>query len=448
MAKTSFGYSANDVMQQLGNNPQQPQGGGYGQPPQGGGYPDQRAHSPSQPQQYGGLAGPNAAANAATMMVPPGGGPQGFNQQQQFAATAPAQQYGGGYGQPQGGYGQPAGGGGYGQPAGGGYGQPAGGGYGGGPGYGQPGGGYGQPSGMTGVPPPPGGGMGIHSSQPQMGNAIPASGAPPYLASQTAARAGRPIEPWKDTIKLWMIVWGAVALVAFATPMMIDPLAFNWDLIINGAGKMKIPPLIWAAVGLSSLAVGLLPMETLGRGVIAAVLGLAGIVAPLVIIGMPDWQKLLPLVGAIVLVPGLLVRHEYTESMLARILVTVGVVMTLVPYLIPDHGSIPLVGIFKGLIDLPGEAKIIPILLILHIVLIVMTLLAWMPGPATGAAKPLAWAVIFYPVLVFVLGLLLDGHIDKVITKAPGQLLTWVPGVLYAILLGYGGATVIGKQLE
>ena len=134
--------------------------------------------------------------------------------------------------------------------------------------------------------------------------------------------------------------------------------------------------------------------------------------------------------------------------MLARILVTVGVAATLLPYLIPEHGTIPLVGIFKGLIDLPGEAKLIPIVLIVHIVLIVMCLLAWMPGPATAAAKPLAWAVIFYPVFLFVLDLLLRGHIDKVITGAPGMLLTWVPGVLYAVLLGYGGATVIGKQLE
>ena len=34
------------------------------------------------------------------------------------------------------------------------------------------------------------------------------------------------------------------------------------------------------------------------------------------------------------------------------------------------------------------------------------------------------------------------------ITHAPGMLLTWAPDVVYAVLIGYGGATVIGKQLE
>jgi hypothetical protein len=446
MAKTAFGYSANEVMQQLG----QPQQGGYGQPQGGYGQPQQQQPRPNSPSQGGGYAQqqvPPSNAFAQTAPAP------AWNQQQQQQGYGQPQ---GGYGQPQGGYGQqPQGGygqqpqGGYGQQPQGGYGQQPQGGYGGGPGYGQPGGGYGQPSGMTGVPPPSQGGMGIHSPPQPTPNPIPAHGSPPYLASQTAARAGRPIEPWKDALKLWMIVWGAAALVAFATPMSVDPMGFNWDLIIDGPGKMKLPPLIWAAVGLVSLAVGLLPMETLGRGIIAGVLGLAGIVAPLLVMGnMPEWQELLQLVGTMCLVPGLLVRHEYVESMLARILVTVGVACFLVPYLIPDHGTIPLVAIFKGMIDAPGEMKVIFILEVLKIVLVVMTLLAWMPGPATGMGKPLAWAVILFPVLTFVVSLLIKGGIGDVITKAPGMLVMWVPGVTYAVLLGYGAATVIGKQLE
>src|ERR1041385_1528255 len=107
LAKTAFGYSANEVMQQLGN-PQQ----GYQQPPQQQGY--QRPQGGSQPPpvgggyqppgygQQGGMAPPGSNAHAATVMVGPGGGPPAAP-----AYTPPvAAPYGGGqpYGQPQGGY--------------------------------------------------------------------------------------------------------------------------------------------------------------------------------------------------------------------------------------------------------------------------------------------------------------------------------------------------------
>lgn len=446
LAKTSFGYSQNDVMNALGNPP--PQGGGFGQPqggygqPQGGGYDQQqpRAHTPSQPQMYGGVA---PSANAATMMAPPGSGPAGFPGQvpnNAFAATAPApafgspafNQQGGGYGQPQGGagYGQPQGG--YGQPqAGGGYGQPQG-------GYGQPqGGGYGQPQ----------GGMGIHSPPQQTPQGL-ATSAPPYLASQTAARAGRPIEPWKDPIKFLMIVWGAAALVAFAAPLTTDPaLTWNWDAIIHAPGKFKIPSLIWAAVGLLSIICATIPMETMPRGILAAALGLTGSLVPVFLLGMPPWQALVPMLGLMCLVPGLLVRHEYTESMLARILVTVGVVAFLLVLLIPQGGQIPLVGVFKMLIDAPGKLKVIAIMRIAIIVVVVMSLLAWMPGPATAGAKLIAWAIILIPAAMFAVQFALAGEID-ILTKTPGEVVEWVPGVVYSILSGYGLATIIGKQLE
>src|SRR5690606_34987091 len=106
------------------------------------------------------------------------------------------------------------------------------------------------------------------------------------------------------------------------------------------------------------------------------------------------WQVLLPLVGMLALVPGLLVRNEYTESLVARILVTIGVVCTLLPLVIPTGGEIPLVGMFKGLIEAPGEGKVRFIVDIAVLVVVVMTLLVWMPGPATAGGKVFAWVLI------------------------------------------------------
>ena len=420
VAKTAFGYSANEVMQQLGNAqthaaPQTIPAPNAAPPPAA------RPHSPSQPGYPG--QPPSAGAHAPTMMVAPG------------SPGYPHPQQGGGYQQPQGGYQQPPQ---YQQPQGG-Y-QP--------PQYQQPGG-YGGPSPMG--PGPMGGqqGMGIHSPQVATPQPLPAV-APPYLASQTAARAGRPIEPWKDSLRLWMFIFGGIALAVFAIPLVTEPkMMFNWDAIIHGAGKEKLPPLLWATAGILGIVCAAIPMQTLPRGLIAAVLGLAGALVPMLVAGElgERWQLTLMAVGAILLVPGLLVRHEYTESLTARLMITFGVIFTLVPYLVPDHGQIPLVSIFKALIEgKNGMEMIIPA--IANIILVVLCLLAWMPGPATAGAKVFAWILILFPIATTALKLAGSSHMDKIITKSPGLVLSFVPGIVYAVFLGYGLATVIGKQLE
>ena len=430
--KTAFGYSANEVMQQLGNQPP-PQSSPQYQPP--------RSQAPSQPPPLGAPPGgyqqpPIAAANAATVMVQPGGAPlpqQGYGQPQQ------------GYGQPQQGYGQQ--GGGYGQPQQG-YGQPQ-------QGYGQPQQGYGQQPGYGGgySPPAQQGGMGIHSPQQGTPQPLPPAAPNPYIGAQTGRATA--IEPWRESLKLMMIIWGAVLLAAFLTPLSTDPMAFNWTAIIDAPGKAKVLPLAWAAIGVLSIVFAVIPMMTLPRGILAAVLGLAGVLLPYILRAdtIPDWRQrewldFIELLGGIALVAGLLVRNEYTESMLPRILVTVGVLFVLAHYLVPEHGEIPLVGIFKGLIHFPGKEKVLPILQILHIVLTVICLLVWMPGPANAGGKILAWAVILYPVFVFLVALVMKGHLADVVSKRPAMLMAWAEPTAYAVLIGYGLATVFGKQLE
>jgi len=396
VAKTAFGYSANEVMQQLGRP----------------------ATAPQQP--TSGLAGPSHA-DAATVLVRTAPQPHQPPQPAPYQPPQPAP-----YQPPQPAPYQPP--------------QPA-------P-YQPP-----QPAASAGAfapygGPPPGGGMGIHSPPQPTPAPLPAVQSPPYLASQTASRAGRPIEPWKDSLKLWMIVWGALALVAFAIPLMLDPMVFNWDAIIHEPGKGKIAPLCWAAIALLSIVVAMIPLESAGRGFIALALGLAGIVTPIVLAEHHAWQSLAQSAGLVLLVPGLLLRDEYVESLLARIMVTLGVLAYLAPFLVPDHGQIPLVMMFKGLIEVDGKEKVLFILAVAHLVLVVLCLLVWMPGPATGGAKIFAWLVILAPVVDFAVSAALRNNIGAIATNAPGQLAVWVPGVTYSVLAGYGLATVLGKQLE
>ena len=287
---------------------------------------------------------------------------------------------------------------------------------------------------------------------------------PPYLASQTAARAGRPIEPWKDSLPLMMFIWGGLLIAAFVTPLRTDPMIFNWDAIIHGEGSAKLPPLILAAVGLLTVVMAAIPLAAGARGAMALLLGLAGVFVPTLIAGMPPWQMLVSTIGMIMMPMGLLARHEYRDAALPRIVTTLGALAYLLPFLLPVNGSLPLVELFKLVIDAPGAAKIILILMLGHITLAVLALLCWLPAPASGGAKMIAWLLILFPLFMHAAVLFLVGDPSN-ITSAPYEgAMSWIVGggggeaaavlglsgvgVAYLAITGYGGATVLGKQLE
>jgi hypothetical protein len=271
---------------------------------------------------------------------------------------------------------------------------------------------------------------------------------PPYLAA-TAARSGRPIEPWKDSLRLMMAIWGGVLLLVFVTPLSIDPLAFHWDTIIKGEGNEKLPPLIVAAVGLLSIVLALIPTSPTPRGLIAGILGLAGGLLPFVLAELlTEWKAVVPLAGLLLLIPGLLIREEYRESILPRIMVTLGVIALLLPMLVPEDSKLPLVELFKQAIDAPGKGKVEPLLRLTYIVIVVLTLLAWLPAPASGGAKVFAWILILWPAVVTLTGLTLSEQLVDAVTKAPNMVIVWAIQSAYTVLVGYGFATVIGKKLE
>jgi len=404
LAKTAFGYS-NEMMEHLKNQAPSSGPGPYVPPSPQPAYqpppPPPPRHPPSQPPYGGGLA-PSANANAATMFVqggPPGAQPPQQQQNQaafmQTAVSAPPQ-----------------------------------------PQYPQP-----VPQPMA----PPMTGMGVQRPN----NYTPQPIAPaPYLGAARAHNANAPVEPWKDALPMVMIVWGIATLVAFAVPLSIHPLVFNWDMIIHGEGAQKLPMLVIAALGLLGVVIGAIPMAVMPRGILAALLGLSTVFVPILVVGaMPPWQFLLMLVGVGLLIPGQLLRNEYVESSLARVLVTFGVVCVLSPLLIPDHGEIPLVMLLKAVIN--GHIDTDSIVVLATIVFVVVNLLAWLPGPATAGGKVFAWIWILAPFIVTAVGVGANAsHIPDMIKASPGALVAWVPMTTAAAFVGYGLATVFGKQLE
>jgi hypothetical protein len=288
--------------------------------------------------------------------------------------------------------------------------------------------------------------MGIHAQ-----HMITPQPLPPVVRQPYPARG--PVEPWERTLRVMMVAWGALALAAFATPTKTNPLFFHWDLIANAEGTARVLVLILPAVGLLSVILGLIPMPALPRGLLAAIIGLAAVYTPLVMLLVDgasfEWKTFVAQLGALMLVPALLARHEYTDSFLTRVLVTIGVLALLLRFLVPDGTEIPIVNIFKGLINLEGSEKVRPAVELGLIVLVVLSLLAWLPAPSTGAAVAFAWLLILYPLIQHVAYLLAAGNIVEAVKASPYRALTeWVQFVVYAVLIGYGVATVIGKKLE
>ena len=89
--------------------------------------------------------------------------------------------------------------------------------------------------------------------------------------------------------------------------------------------------------------------------------------------------------------------------------------------------------------------------------LVVLSLLAWMPAPASGGAKLFAWAADPVAARRHAAGVTL---VDRAAPTSPTRITNgagdrasvaaWARrGVgRYSVLVGYGLATVIGKQLE
>lgn len=276
--------------------------------------------------------------------------------------------------------------------------------------------------------------------------------APPYLASQTAARAGRPVEPWNQTLRMVMFIFGVLAIAYMAIPKSIDPLQFALFGIIENEGTAKIEPILVGAIGVLGLLFSFIPMPTMPRGLLAGVLGLAYAIVPTILKGLDTdipWQALAIPGAMIFLIPGLVLRSEYKDSLLPRILVTLGALGLLATLLVPVNDNLPLIGLVEAVIDGDLEHKIAALLGLLVAVMAVLSLLVWLPAPSGGGAKVFAWFFILFPLFEHIYKVLYTEDVVNLITATPAQIFVgWAPAAAAFAFLGYGMATVLGKSLE
>jgi hypothetical protein len=232
--------------------------------------------------------------------------------------------------------------------------------------------------------------------------------------------------------------------------------AFAWQQILNGSGWERFGLVVVAMIGLFSLICAALPMPASVRGTIAAVLGLTGAALPFVF-KLPETRVLVAQAGLVLLIPGLILRASYRDAALPRLLITFGVVGVLVPFVLPQDGAIPLVTVFKMLIEGAGWTRVIAGQQLALVVILVMCLLAWLPAPITGGATLWAWLLILWPLVSWTIANLTTGDpntLVDLVREHPYLALAWTLGLgtsvgsAYLVLIGYGLASLIGKQLE
>jgi hypothetical protein len=145
----------------------------------------------------------------------------------------------------------------------------------------------------------------------------------------------------------------------------------------------------------------------------------------------------------------LFVRAQYRDSIFPRILVTLGALCMLAIYLVPVNDKMGLIACFDILADGEGTEKVAGILLLLPFIYTLMSLLVWLPASSSGLGSVTAWLWITFLPLVLIIVLILAGHIGDVVKHSPYRaLMSWAPSTAYFVLIGYGFATVFGKQLE
>ncbi len=308
------------------------------------------------------------------------------------------------------------------------------------------------------------------------GTAIVHAPQPPYLASQTAARMGRPVEPFNGGLQTALILFGVLLTAAFVVPLaMKDDTYFWWDLLDKLEGKQKVVPILLAAAGVLGLTFGAVPLAATARGAGAAALGIAPLLyAALALPPEIQWQGPVGAVGGILLPAGLLLRSAYRDQVLGRALATAGAVMVLAVWLVPQDGKMPLQAVLDvlGADKVDTELKIGLALRLLYPVLAALALLVWLPATSTGGGTALAWLWICAPIVVHYGVLLATGEIGKAAGEAPylaffsgleaviatggargGEAMMFLsPGGVvlagYLAFAGFGLAALLGKNLE
>jgi hypothetical protein len=275
----------------------------------------------------------------------------------------------------------------------------------------------------------------------------------------------KPVEPFNDMTKLVLLVMGACLLAFAIVPLSLSPFMMMVTAIGDMPGKLKLLPILVILGGGGGVALAMMPLPALQRGLFAAALGLVPILLfVLVLIGF-SWQMLIFPLGGILVPTGLLLRDAYPTEKLPRLFVFIGAACIIVPFFVPFRILDMFLDLLKSIVHpqvaIQMLAGFVPVLLAA-----IAVILCLIPGRFKFGAKQIAWAFFLFPIAFQIAELTVDGSIVKVLTHGPGLLFAWSAMALpsrdvtanatfalplftaFAAFATWGLATLFGKQLE
>ncbi len=278
---------------------------------------------------------------------------------------------------------------------------------------------------------------------------------PQYLASETGS------EPWGTTLRLVSILFGVVLLAAVAIPWSFSPLVFSFQALGSLPGAQKVWPIFWAAGGILLLVFGL-GGGTKTRGLIATIIGAAGLVLPVLIGGFSaggggfggglpfggGWVAYVLLAGFVLAPAGLLLRSAYGEASIGRLIATIGCAALIVPFVVPSGGTLPIIGLFKMLGGGIENILQVVVMLLLPIAAVLGLFTSWLPSSTSGGTGLWGRIIMWWSFLLVIMALAF--HIGEIggLLKQPVVLCVMLLVLGFPMLLGYGLASFFGKIIE
>lgn len=219
---------------------------------------------------------------------------------------------------------------------------------------------------------------------------------PPFLASKALAEDIHPTEPGRAEMRLAAAVGGGLLAALWAIPTSLSPLVFSWQATGTLTGAAKVFAFYTPAAGVVLLLLGLLPVPYRVRALGALVLGMVPVIAAVGGLGPLEatrgWPGALISVGMILLPGALVHRANYRASVLARVLVALGLLLVLAWMFVP-RGSGFLPALLGGFSSSRGIVQ--SVVMIASLFLVVASLLAFMPSTTTGGCGKTGRLLLF-----------------------------------------------------